>query len=130
MDQAENSLYGTLALVPLIVDRVKIPVIAAGGISDHRGIKAALSLGAQGVQMGTAFLACQESGTSDMHKDILFTEHASQTVLSRAFTGRLARFIKNKFIEDVGGDNNLPLPFPIQSFFTSPLKRAANKQDK
>lgn len=128
LDQAEDSLYGTLALVPLIADRVNIPVIAAGGISDHRGIKAALSLGAQGVQMGTAFLACQESGTSDMHKNILFTEEASKTVLSRAFTGRLARFINNGFIQAVEDNKNLPLPFPIQSFFTSPLKRTANQQ--
>jgi len=128
LDEPENSLFGSIALIPQIVDRVRIPVIAAGGIADARGVSAALSLGAQGVQMGTAFLACEESGTSQMHKELLFSEVAYKTVLSRAFTGRLARFIPNEFIRSIENSAPLPLPFPIQSFFTSAIKRAAGEQ--
>ena len=128
MDKPENSLYGGLALVPQIVDRVKIPVICAGGIVDSRGVKAALALGAQGVQIGTAFLACEESGTSTMHRDVLFSDASYKTVLSRAFTGRLARFIPNKFIDAIEQSKELPLPFPIQSFFTSTIKKSAHEQ--
>ncbi len=124
---AEQSLIGTLALVPQVVDAVPQPVIAAGGISDARGIKAALALGAEAAQLGTAFLACSESGTSDLHRQSLFNNKAENTVLSRSFTGRLARFIPNEFILQCESCPELPLPFPIQSFFASPLKLAAAK---
>lgn len=123
--RSEDSLFGTFALVPQVADRVKIPVIAAGGIADARGIAAALALGAQGVQMGTAFLACEESAIGVMHRDMLFSEQARYTVLSRAYTGRLARFIPNAFID---GWKTPALPFPIQSWFTDPLKKAAAAQ--
>ncbi len=126
---AEESLYGSLALIPQIVDRVNIPVISAGGIVDTRGINAALALGAQGVQIGTAFLACKESGTSDLHRELLFSDAAHKTVLSRAFTGRLARFIENDFIRSIEQSSTLPLGFPIQSFFTSFLKKAATEKN-
>ncbi|MCI5050663.1 MAG: nitronate monooxygenase [Rickettsiales bacterium] len=128
LKEAEESLMGTLALVPQVVDRVKAPVVAAGGISDARGVKAALALGASGVQMGTAFLACAESGTSDMHRDAILSDASKHTVLSRAFTGRLARFIPNHLIEQAAHIDAMPLPFPIQSFFTSPLKKAASER--
>lgn len=128
IEEPEESLIGSLALIPQIVDSVKVPVIAAGGIADTRGVRAALSLGAQGVQIGTAFLACKESGTSQLHKDILFSDAAKKTVLSRAFTGRLARFIPNHFIEQIENTPGLPLPFPMQSFFTSLVKKAASTQ--
>ncbi|WP_445354471.1 NAD(P)H-dependent flavin oxidoreductase [Microbulbifer sp. EKSA008] len=129
MGKPEDSLYGGLALIPQIVDRVNVPVISAGGIVDARGVKAALALGAQGVQIGTAFLACEESGTSTMHREVLFSEASYKTVLSRAFTGRLARFIPNEFINSIEQSKELPLPFPIQSFFTSTFKKAANEQE-
>ncbi len=76
---AEDSLVGTIALVPQIVDRVRIPVIAAGGIADGRGVAAALMLGASAVQIGTAFLACDESGASDAHRKLLFQDDAKYT---------------------------------------------------
>lgn len=126
LKEPENCLTGTLALVPQIVDAVNLPVIAAGGIADIRGVRAALALGAHGVQVGTAFLACRQSGTSDLHRDILMTDQAHHTVLSRAFTGRLARFIENDFIRDVERCEDPPAPFPVQSFFTAPIKSAAN----
>lgn len=122
---AEQSLMGTFALVPQVADRVSIPVIAAGGIVDGRGVAAALTLGAQAVQLGTAFLACSESGASAIHRDTLFSPRAQQTVLSRAFTGRLARFIPNRFIAEMEQHQEAILPFPLQSWFTAQLKKAA-----
>lgn len=126
LKSAESSLTGGLALIPTVADQISVPFIAAGGIADARGIRAAMSLGAHGVQIGTAFLACAESGASDMHRSILFSDRAKNTVLSRAFTGRLARFIPNQFISSVEQQDSLPLPFPIQSYFTAPLKKAAD----
>jgi nitronate monooxygenase len=124
----ETSLMGTLALVPQVVDCVSIPVIAAGGISDRRGVAAAFALGAQAVQLGTAFLACEESGASPLHRTSLFGQEARHTTLSRGFTGRLARFIRNRFLERVEAGEFPPLPFPIQSWFTGFIKKAAAEQ--
>lgn len=121
----EDCLTGTFALVPQVADKVGVPVIAAGGVADVRGVRAAMTLGADGVQVGTAFLACRQSGTSDQHREILMTERARHTVLSRAYTGRLARFIENDFIRAVERSDTLPAPFPIQSFFAGPIKSAA-----
>lgn len=125
---AEESLMGTMALVPQVVDRVKIPVIAAGGIADGRGIAAALTLGAGAVQLGTAFLACEESGASALHRAQLFSAAAEDTALSRAFSGRLARFIRNEFIRTMEGRQQTILPFPQQGWFTSFIKQAATEQ--
>src|SRR5882672_11383538 len=85
---AEDSLTGSLSLVPQIVDVVDVPVIAAGGIGDARGVIAALALGAEAVQMGTAFLACEESGASPLHRETLRRRNAGHTALTKAFTGR------------------------------------------
>ncbi len=126
---AEESLMGTMALVPQVVDRVKIPVIAAGGIADSRGVAAALTLGASAAQLGTAFLACEESGASAVHRAKLFSAAARDTILSRAFTGRLARFIRNRFIRTMEDRRQTLLPFPMQSWFTSFIKLAAAEQE-
>ena len=88
---AEDSLTGTFSLVPQIADMVNVPVIAAGGIADARGVIAALALGAEAVQMGTVFLACEESGTSPLHRQALRGKKAGNTALTKGFTGRLAR---------------------------------------
>lgn len=125
LQEPEECLMGGLSLIPQVVDAVSKPVIAAGGVVDARGVKAALALGASGVQVGTAFLACRESGTSDFHRDELFSARARTTVLSRAFTGRLARFIRNRFTDEIAAHPNLPLPFPLHSFFAGHIKRAA-----
>lgn len=122
---AESSLMGTLALVPQVVDKVRVPVIAAGGIADGRGIRAALALGAQAAQIGTAFLACAESGTTDLHRDVLFSPLAQQTVLTRAFTGRLARGVRNRWTEAMATHTHALPPFPITSWFVSQLRPAA-----
>jgi nitronate monooxygenase len=107
---AEDSLTGTLSLVPQVVDTVDVPVIAAGGIGDARGVIAALALGAEAVQMGTAFLACEESGASRVHRETLRGRNAGHTALTKGFTGRLARAIHNRVMEDLNGTELLPYP--------------------
>src|SRR6266478_4271958 len=111
---AENSLTGTLALVPQIVDNVDVPVIAAGGIGDVRGVVAALALGAEGVQMGTVFLACEESGASLLHRQALRGKKAGHTALTKGFTGRLARVIHNRLLEELNAEGTAILPYPLQ----------------
>lgn len=125
---AEESLLGTLALVPQIVEQVKIPVIAAGGIANARGAAAAFALGAHAVQLGTAFLACEESGISESHRRQLFSPVAKHTKLSRSFTGRLARFIPNELLNDLEARQKNALPYPLQSWFTGFIKQAAAAQ--
>src|SRR5689334_11092897 len=97
----EDSLTGTFSLVPQIADTVNLPVIAAGGIADARGVVAALVLGAEAVQMGTVFLACEESGASPLHRETLRGKNAGHTALTRGFTGRLARGIHNRLLEEL-----------------------------
>src|SRR6202042_3993134 len=98
---SEDSLTGTISLVPQVVDAVKIPVVAAGGIADARGIVAGFALGAEGVQMGTVFLACEESGASALHREAILSGKANRTSLTRGFTGRLARGIDNRVLEEM-----------------------------
>lgn len=119
---AEESLTGTFALIPQVADSVKIPILAAGGIADARGIKAALALGADAVQMGTAFLATSQSNATQDHKDKLFTPNAKYTTLTKVFTGRLSRGIKNRLTEELKEYEKLLAPYPLQSKFMSFLK--------
>jgi nitronate monooxygenase len=123
--EPEDCLTGTLALVPQVVDAVKVPVIAAGGIADGRGIAAALGLGAQAAQIGTAFLACEESNASPLHRARLFSPDARRTSLTRAFTGRLARSVHNDFIDATRGKDGMLAPYPVQAWLTAQLKAAA-----
>src|SRR5579862_1126740 len=122
---AEDSLTGTFSLVPQIVDIVDVPVIAAGGIADARGVVAALALGADGVQLGTAFLACEESGASRLHREALLGKHAGHTALTRAFTGRLARGIHNRLMEELNRNGTEILPYPLQRGVVRNLSIAA-----
>lgn len=119
---AEDSLTGTFALIPQVADAVGIPIIAAGGIADARGIRAALALGADAVQMGTAFLATAQSNASQDHKDKLFTPDAKYTSLSKAFTGRLSRGIRNRLTEELKTYEHLMAPYPLQGKFMGHLK--------
>ena len=125
LQRAEDCLTGTFALVPMIVDRVRVPVIAAGGIADRRGVRAATALGAHAVQVGTAFLACEESGTHPAHRERLFGTDAMQTTLTRSFTGRLARGIRNRWTDEMGHDPARLPPFPVQGWFVGQLRSAA-----
>ncbi len=111
---AEDSLIGTMSLVPQAVDAINVPVVAAGGIADARGIIAALALGASGVQMGTAFLTCKESGSSPNHCNALLSTGARTTALTRGFTGRLARGIANTLLDELNAKDAEILPYPLQ----------------
>lgn len=122
---AEDSLTGTMSLVPQIVDLVDVPVIAAGGIGDARGIVAAFALGAEAVQLGTAFLACEESGASPLHREALRSGNASHTGLTKGFTGRLARGIHNRLMEQLNREESKILPYPLQRFLVRNLSVAA-----
>jgi nitronate monooxygenase len=127
LQPSEDSLTGTMALVPQVVDAVKLPVVAAGGIGDARGIVAAFALGAEGVQMGTAFLACEESGANALHREALLSGQAKQTALTRGFTGRLARGIKNRLLDEVNQKNIEILPYPLQRALVRHLSIPAEK---
>ncbi len=122
---AEDSLTGTLSLVPQIVDIVDLPVIAAGGIGDARGVIAALSLGAEAVQMGTVFLACEESGASRLHRQALRGKKAGHSALTKGFTGRLARGIHNRLMEELNQQGTEILPYPLQRELVRNLAIAA-----
>src|SRR6267143_3342876 len=122
---AEDSLTGTLSLVPQIADIVDVPVIAAGGIGDARGVIAAMALGAEAVQMGTAFLACEESGASRLHRETLRRRNAGHTALTKGFTGRLARAIHNRVMEDLNRNGAEILPYPLQRELVRDLSIAA-----
>jgi len=110
----EESLTGTFSLSPQVADAVSAPVVAAGGIADARGIIAAFALGAEGVQLGTAFLASDESGASALHRNALLSGKARRTALTRGFTGRLARGIHNQLLEDLNRPGVEILPYPLQ----------------
>ena len=114
-------MIGGMALVPQIVDAVSVPIIAAGGIADGRGIAAAFALGASGVQLGTAFLGCPEAGVQPLYRAQLRTATDDATELTRAYTGRPARAIRNRFAEEMADSE--PLEFPLQASLVSPLWR-------
>jgi len=122
---------GTMALVPQVVDAVSVPVIASGGIMDGRGIAAALALGADAVQMGTAFLTCTESGVPEGYRQAILNAREDQTRVTRAFSGRPARGIANRFMDEVESALGESIPaFPLQNVLTQPLRAAARKADK
>jgi nitronate monooxygenase len=126
---AESSLTGTFALVPQVVDAVRLPVVAAGGIADGRTVAAALTLGAAGVQVGTAFLACEESNASPAYRAALFGPARRQTLLTRALSGRLGRALRNPLadhLERLGP----ALPYPVLSRLLAPLRREALARDR
>jgi len=122
---AEDSLTGTLSLVPQVVDIVDVPVIAAGGIGDARGVIAALALGAEAAQLGTVFLACEESGASRLHRETLQRRNAGHTGLTKGFTGRLARAVHNRVMEDLNRNGTEILPYPPQRELVRNLAIAA-----
>jgi nitronate monooxygenase len=110
---------GTMALVPQVVDAVRVPVIAAGGIADGRGLAAVFALGASGAQIGTAFLGCPEATVSPLHRAQLRDAADDGTEVTRAFTGRPARAVRNRFVTEMA--DSQPLQFPLQGSLVGPL---------
>jgi nitronate monooxygenase len=119
---------GTLALVPQIVAAVKVPVIAAGGIADARGLRAAMALGAAGVQVGTAYLLSPEATTSAVHRAALKGDSARQTALTNVLTGRPARGIVNRLMRELGPISPAAPPFPLAAPAIAPLRAGAESQ--
>lgn len=128
----EGQLVGTMALVPQVVDAVNVPVVAAGGIADGRGLVAALALGAAGAQLGTHFLLARESGAHPDYRKRLLDATEEDTVVTRAFTGRPARALRNRFLEEYLSAGPEPLAWPLQSMAASDIyaaSQAANSDD-
>jgi nitronate monooxygenase len=119
---------GTLALVPQVVAAVKVPVIAAGGIADAQGVRAAMALGAAGVQIGTAYLLCPEATTTALHRAALKSERARLTALTNVFTGRPARGIVNRLIRELGPMCLKAPAFPLAAAALAPLRARAESQ--
>lgn len=116
---------GTFALLPQIIHKVKIPVIAAGGIADSKGVAAALSLGATAVQVGTAYLLCSETKTSQIHRAALKSEVVHHTVITNLFSGRPARGIINRVIKEIGPINDNTPEYPLAAAAITALRKQA-----
>lgn len=125
---AADSLVGTFALVPQVADAVSVPVIAAGGIADRRGVAAAFALGAQGVQVGTAFLRTTQSAATDAHRAAINQTAAGESVLTRAMSGRLARGARNRAVRAIEASGTIA-PFPMQNWLTGKFRAAAGEQN-
>jgi nitronate monooxygenase len=119
--EGDDGPVGTLALVPQVADAVGVPVIAAGGIADGRGLAAALALGASAAQIGTAFLPCPESGISAVYREALRDARADGTIVTRGVSGRPARALRNRIAQELSG----VLPYPAQLSLTGPLLASA-----
>lgn len=124
----EESLVGTFALVPQVVDAVGVPVVAAGGVADRRGVAAAFALGASAVQVGTAFLATSESAANDAHRAAIRSTSADASVLTRAMSGRLARGARNRVVRAIEASGTIA-PFPMQNWLTGRFRTAAGQQE-
>jgi nitronate monooxygenase len=125
LSQDISTQVGTMALVPQVVDAVKVPVIAAGGIADARGIVAAFALGAAAVQMGTAYLFCPEAKIGPLHRRALTNAKDSQTVLTNVFTGRPARAMVNRIVRELGPLSDLAPEFPLAAGALAPLRTSS-----
>jgi nitronate monooxygenase len=126
----EDALVGTFALIPQVVDAVKVPVIGAGGIMDSRGFVAAFALGAEAVQMGSAFLTCTESGAHPLHKQALLESRDDSTALTKSFSGKPARGVKNRFLTEMAA-HAADLPdYPMQNALTRDIRAAASQQGR
>ncbi|MFC0522785.1 NAD(P)H-dependent flavin oxidoreductase [Pontibacillus salicampi] len=124
-----HACIGTMSLVPQMVDAVHVPIIAAGGIMDGRGVLAALALGAEGVQMGTAFVTCAESGANVWHKSAILSANEDQVLLTSSITGKTARGIENQLMRDLQPfENDLPA-YPIQHTLTKEIRKRAAEEN-
>ncbi|MDQ2660779.1 MAG: nitronate monooxygenase [Actinomycetota bacterium] len=127
LQAAEESLVGSFTLVPQVADAVRVPVIAAGGVADRRGVAAAFALGASGVQVGTAFLRTRQSAANDAHRQAITEVTAQGTVLTRAMSGRLSRGIPNRAIRTIEAGGVIA-PFPVQNWLTGRFRAEAGRR--
>lgn len=123
----ESSKIGLISLLSQVVDAVSVPVIAAGGIADGRGVAAVFALGASGVQLGTSFLTCAESEVPQVYKDALMTANGEDTEMTKVFSGRPARGITNRYINSMRELEDDLLDFPLMNTLTGPLKNKSSK---
>ncbi|HEY4345374.1 MAG TPA: nitronate monooxygenase [Parvibaculum sp.] len=130
LDHVDLGTVGTMALVPQVVDAVKVPVIAAGGIGDARGIAAAAMLGASAVQLGTAYLMCPETQMHPLHRKALAEASDHATVVTKLFSGRPARAIRNHLTEGLHALEGVAAPFPTQRAMVAPLVSASGKANR
>jgi nitronate monooxygenase len=126
---AQSGAVGTLPLVREMVEKVRVPVVAAGGISDGRGLVAALALGASGVQLGTRFVATREAKATEGYKKSITTRSGDDTLVTTAFTGRWARMIRNEFVDTMSAPGATLLPFPWQTEAAGDVIREARKKN-
>lgn len=125
----EQGMVGTLALIPQITDKVNVPVIAAGGIMDGRGIVAAFALGAEGVQMGTAFLTVEESDAHPEHQRAILNSYDESTAVTRVFSGKPARGIRNRFMSEMEPFQKELPDYPVQNALTGDIRKEAASQN-
>jgi nitronate monooxygenase len=123
-----STQVGTFALLPQIVREVRVPVIAAGGIADAKGVAAAMALGAAGVQIGTAYMLCPEATTSVVHRAALKSDAARHTALTNLFSGRPARGIVNRIMKELGPISTAAPAFPLATAAIAPLRAKAESQ--
>ena len=128
MSEDLSTQVGTFALLPQVVRGVKVPVIAAGGIADAKGVAAAMALGAAGVQIGTSYLLCPEATTSAVHRSALKSEAARHTALTNLFTGRPARAIVNRVMRELGPIGTTIPAFPSAIGAIAPLRAKAESR--
>lgn len=128
LTQDLSTQMGTFALLPQIVQAVRVPVIAAGGIADANGVAAAMALGAAGVQVGTAYLCADEATTSRLHRAVLQSPDARHTALTRLFTGAPARGIMNRLMRELGPMSDAAPAFPLATSLIAPLRAHAEAQ--
>ena len=126
---AQDSFTGLFTLLQQLKAKTKTPIIAAGGIIDAKGIAAAMTLGADAVQLGTAFMVTEESGATPLHKQVLLSGTANPTTVSKSLTGRMGRLLSNRISDDIPFETEV-LPFPLQTKLIAPLKAAALAQGK
>ena len=129
-DDFGNAMIGTMALVPQVADAVRVPVVAAGGIAERRGVRAALALGASAVSVGTAFLSTTESAVSDAYKQALAAPGSRSTGITRVFSGRPARGVRNRYMDEMRAFETAAPGYPVTNALTRDMRQAASRQGR